>query len=164
MAAIIKQKEKELQMKEFGLVQRELHLMIQQQAPTPKKRRGHFSLPKLRKILNKKPVVSSPIGKCFYIRSYSPFYLPTRYVDRWWWSFVNLFVRVCVIFARIDFRHQITVQQTVVGERKSFNMSVPNSPPASPSIPRLHIASKWAILCILEEHKWNTSKVHVIPL
>lgn len=71
MAAIIKKKEKELQLKEFELVQRELNLMIQQQAPTPKKRKGHFSLSKLRKImLNKKPIVSSPIGKCFFVTFY----------------------------------------------------------------------------------------------
>ncbi|XP_065214283.1 mitogen-activated protein kinase kinase kinase 11 isoform X2 [Planococcus citri] len=102
VAEKIKIKEKELQLREFELVQRELNLMIQQQAPTPKKRRGNFNLNKLRKIMsNKKPIVSSPI----------------------------------------NFRHQITVQETVVGERKCFNMSVPNSPPSSPGVPRLHIAN-----------------------
>lgn len=44
----------------------------------------------------------------------------------------------------LDFRHTITVQHTALDRGKNRNPSRPNSPPGSPSIPRLR-----AIACKL---------------
>lgn len=91
----LRQKEQELAAREIDLLERELHIMmIQQQTPTPNKRRGKFKRSRL-KLLKKEP------GQNISFPS--------------------------------DFRHTITVQHS----GKSRNPSSPNSPPGSPSIPRL---------------------------
>ncbi|XP_057328795.1 uncharacterized protein LOC130669759 isoform X3 [Microplitis mediator] len=51
------------------------------------------------------------------------------------------------ISAPSDFRHTITVQHTALDRGKNRNPSRPNSPPGSPSIPRLR-----AIACLSEEN------------
>lgn len=42
-----------------------------------------------------------------------------------------------IYYKSIDFRHTITVQHTALDRGKVRNPSRPNSPPGSPSIPRL---------------------------
>ncbi|XP_063226327.1 mitogen-activated protein kinase kinase kinase 11-like [Bacillus rossius redtenbacheri] len=92
----LRQREQELAEREIDLLQRELHIMIiQQQTPTPNKRKGKFKRSRL-KMLKKEP------GQI---------------------SFPS------------DFRHKITVQTSA--DRKTHNVSSPNSPPGSPNIPRL---------------------------
>jgi mitogen-activated protein kinase kinase kinase 9 len=63
IAQHLHQKEKELEAKEMELVQRELHMMLQQQIPTPKRRLGKFKRSRLR-FLKKEPGqnISSPSG------------------------------------------------------------------------------------------------------
>ncbi|XP_043503569.1 mitogen-activated protein kinase kinase kinase 11-like isoform X4 [Polistes fuscatus] len=55
------------------------------------------------------------------------------------------------ISAPSDFRHTITVQHTALDRGKGRNPSKPNSPPGSPSIPRLR-----AIACLSEESIYPT--------
>ncbi|KAL6431370.1 hypothetical protein ACFW04_007183 [Cataglyphis niger] len=55
------------------------------------------------------------------------------------------------ISAPSDFRHTITVQHTALDRGKVRNPSRPNSPPGSPSIPRLR-----AIACLSEESIYHT--------
>ncbi|XP_066584468.1 mitogen-activated protein kinase kinase kinase 10 isoform X2 [Prorops nasuta] len=95
----LRQREQELAAREIDLLERELTVMIiQQNTPTPNKRRGKFKKSRLK--LNKKEPGSN-------------------------------------ISAPSDFRHTITVQHTALDRAKARNPSRPNSPPGSPSIPRL---------------------------
>ncbi|CAH0559887.1 unnamed protein product [Brassicogethes aeneus] len=89
----LRQREQELQAREIDLLHRELYFMINQQTPTPNKRKGNFKKSRL-KFLKKEPGsnISSPS----------------------------------------DFRHTITVKHTAIE-----GVISPNSPPGSPSIPRL---------------------------
>ena len=61
----LRQREQELEAREIDLLERELHiLIIQQQTPTPKKRKGKFKRGRL-KILKKEPGqnISLPSGE-----------------------------------------------------------------------------------------------------
>lgn len=62
-------KEKELQLREFDLLKRELNIMMlqQQQTPTPNRRKGKFKRKKLLSYLKKEssPNISSPSGEYF---------------------------------------------------------------------------------------------------
>jgi mitogen-activated protein kinase kinase kinase 9 len=61
----LRQREQELAAREIDLLERELHIMIiQQQTPTPKKRKGKFKRGRL-KILKKEPGqnISLPSGE-----------------------------------------------------------------------------------------------------
>jgi mitogen-activated protein kinase kinase kinase 9 len=60
----LRQREQELAAREIDLLERELHIMIIQQTPTPKKRKGKFKRGRL-KILKKEPGqnISLPLGE-----------------------------------------------------------------------------------------------------
>ncbi|XP_011068445.1 PREDICTED: mitogen-activated protein kinase kinase kinase 9-like isoform X4 [Acromyrmex echinatior] len=62
------------------------------------------------------------------------------------------------ISAPSDFRHTITVQDTALDRGKVRNPSRPNSPPGSPSIPRLR-----AIACLSEESIYHTHYTALSP-
>ncbi|XP_025152856.1 uncharacterized protein LOC105191510 isoform X5 [Harpegnathos saltator] len=62
------------------------------------------------------------------------------------------------ISAPSDFRHTITVQHTALDRGKVRNPSRPNSPPGSPSIPRLR-----AIACLSEESIYHTHYTALPP-
>ncbi|XP_060815864.1 uncharacterized protein LOC132907114 isoform X4 [Bombus pascuorum] len=62
------------------------------------------------------------------------------------------------ISAPSDFRHTITVQHTALDRGKVRNPSRPNSPPGSPSIPRLR-----AIACLSEENIYPTHYTTLPP-
>ena len=68
----LKQREAELAERELDLLQRELNVIILQQQPTPKKRKGNFKKSRLKLLKNKDSVanqssatamISAPLGK-----------------------------------------------------------------------------------------------------
>lgn len=61
----LRRREQELEAREIDLLERELHIIMQQtQAPTPKRRRGKFKRSRLLRQLKKEPnQISSPSGE-----------------------------------------------------------------------------------------------------
>nr|XP_040582160.1 mitogen-activated protein kinase kinase kinase 9-like [Lepeophtheirus salmonis] len=112
----LKQREAELAEREKDLLHRELSIMIiQQQAPTPKKRKGNFKKNKL-KLLKKDQNISGPSDFRHHI-SLTPSRNDLTKMDR--------------KMKKYDFRHNITVQS------ETTDLLSGPGPPGSPSITRL---------------------------
>ncbi|XP_059619854.1 mitogen-activated protein kinase kinase kinase-like isoform X2 [Phlebotomus argentipes] len=111
----LQKREQELQARELELLEREINVMISQNTPTPKKRRGKFSKSRL-KLLKREPgQISFPL----------------------------------------DFRHTITVQHTTLREENRLRT---DTPPGSPSIPRLRAIAHPAD--VIKGKTWGPSTLH----
>lgn len=162
---LLKKREQELASREIDLLERELNILIIQQVmqkPTPKKRKKSKIRMKLLKSGGKS--ISEPSGLYFLYICFAQYYFHKKCAllsisywfqgyNIWLLSFGHLFLG-----AFIDFRHNITVQKEDIPsydyDKRMYNPSSPDSPPASPvhpyAPPRLRaIACKLHGFCII---------------
>lgn len=124
----LKKREKELDAREMELLGRELNIMITQNTPTPKKRKGKFSKTKLRVNWRFACFIAYGITKLTF------FCLHLQLLKQ----------QPSQISFPLDFRHTITVKNTALRDESRLRT---DTPPGSPAIaPRLQaIAREWSV-------------------